>query len=115
MSTTIPAGFTFEGKQIFFVEPRDKDIGFPRWRANLYYGPHLALTAFFASEAAYIAFLFEAAKHTFPTYADYRAMFDKITDGPYVTNWGPARSPGDPGPCPADMDDSEWLARNNID
>ena len=26
-----------------------------------------------------------------------------------------ARIPGDAGPCPADMDDSEWLARNNID
>lgn len=30
-------------------------------------------------------------------------------------SYQPARIPGDAGPCPADMDDSEWLARNNID
>ena len=30
-------------------------------------------------------------------------------------SYQPARIPGDAGPCPADMDDSQWLARNNID
>jgi len=46
--------------------------------------------------------------------ADLLAAIAKA-DGKEVTSYQPARIPGDAGPCPADMDDSEWLARNNID
>lgn len=65
-------GFNWGGKQIFFVEAKGKDVSFNRWRMCFYYAPCLAHTEFFETQEGYDAFLVEAAKHTFPTYAEYR-------------------------------------------
>lgn len=74
MKTTynnIPVGFPYEGETIFFVEGKGKDISFDRWRACLYYAPHLAKTAFFETQSSYADFMAEASKHTFELYEDY--------------------------------------------
>lgn len=65
-------GFNWGGKQIFYVEAKGKDVSFNRWRVCFYYAPCLAHTEFFETQDGYDAFLAEAAKHTFPTYAEYR-------------------------------------------
>jgi hypothetical protein len=77
-------GFNWGGKQIFFVEARGKDVSFNRWRMCFYYAPYLAHTEFFETQEGYDAFLIEAAKHTFPTYAEYRAHADAIGESPWI-------------------------------
>lgn len=71
-----PTGFAYEGKTIYFVEAKGKDISYARWRADLYYKGHMASTAFFQTEATYNNFLAEAAKHTFEEYSDFRKAWD---------------------------------------
>lgn len=66
-------GFRHEGKRIFFIEGKGKDISFERWRVTLYYEPHLAKTFFFPSEKAYETFLRENLPKTFEHYEDFRA------------------------------------------
>ena len=78
------AGFNWGGKQIFFVEPKGKDVSFNRWRMCFYYAPCMAHTEFFETQEGYDAFLVEAAKHTFPTYAEYRAYADARGDSAWI-------------------------------
>jgi hypothetical protein len=77
-------GFNYDGARIFFVEAKGKDISFERWRVCLYYAPCLALTAIFNTKDGYDAFLDESAKHTFPTYAEYRAHADASGESPWI-------------------------------
>ena len=65
---TNPKGFLYDGETIFFIEEKGKDIGFPRWRACLYYEPNFAKTVFFESESAYNDFI---NAHSNDTYEDY--------------------------------------------
>lgn len=68
-------GFEYEGKRIFYIDPQGKDISFDRWRATLYYEPHMAMTAFFPTLAAYDVFLHE---HIHDTYMDYQCYRDAV-------------------------------------
>lgn len=70
-------GFDYDGKRIFFVEPRGKDAGFERWRMCLYYERNSALTAFFSTEFGYKSFLHKAKKYTFAEWSDFRAFSDE--------------------------------------
>jgi hypothetical protein len=78
------AGFNYGGQPIFFTEGKGKDVSFNRWRVCLYFAPCFALTEFFDTQEAYDAFLVEAAKHTFPTYAEYRAHADASGESPWI-------------------------------
>jgi len=82
-------GFNWGGKHIFFVEAKGKDVSFNRWRMCLYYAPCLALTEFFETQEGYDAFLDEAAKHTFPSYAEYRAHADANWESPWIEGASP--------------------------
>ena len=62
-------GFRFEGKRIYFMDGRGKDISFERWRVSLYYEPHKAATHFLTSQAEYDTFL---TTHRPVCYQDYQ-------------------------------------------
>ena len=87
--STRPQGFNYGGNHIFFVEAKGKDVSFNRWRMCLYYAPCLALTEFFETQEGYDAFLDEAAKHTFPSYAEYRAHADANWESPWIEGASP--------------------------
>ena len=50
-------GFLHNGRRIFFMEPRGKDISYERWRVTLYYARNFAETHFLPSHEEYDSFL----------------------------------------------------------
>ena len=67
-------GFEFEGKRIYFMDGRGKDISFERWRVSLYYNHHQAATHFLPSQAEYDAFLTEHQADCYDDYDKFRAQ-----------------------------------------
>lgn len=64
-------GFEFEGERIVLIEPRGKDVSFPRWRVIGYYAPR---TLFFDSQAEYDSFLADVSSKCLSAdqYVDWR-------------------------------------------
>lgn len=60
MNTSKPLSLEREGSKLFiFIDPQGKDCWTNRWRVDLYYAPHLAMTYFLHSEENYTRFLEE--------------------------------------------------------
>ena len=68
-------GFKHENRIIKFIEPKGKDISFPRWRVCLYYAPNFALTHFESTEADYNKFLADHAGECFTDYITFHKYF----------------------------------------
>jgi len=68
----VPIGFIHEGRRVYYMDGRGKDISFPRWRATLYYEGHLAMTHFLSSQADYDSFLSIHAKYCYSSYDEFR-------------------------------------------
>lgn len=72
-----PTGFAhtddFDGviRHVWFIEPKGKDISFPRWRFALYYARNYAMTHFEPSQAAADAFI---ARHADCCFLSYDAL-----------------------------------------
>lgn len=78
--TTEPSGFYHDGETILFIDVKGKDNmesrfpiydGTPRYRADLYYKPGFAKTAFFYGELAYEVFLAANRPKCYPTYESF--------------------------------------------
>ena len=67
-------GFAFEGKQIYFIEGRGKDISFDRWRVTLYYAPNFALTHFLPTQKEYDDFMREHQPLCYEDYNNYKEL-----------------------------------------
>lgn len=74
-----PAGFKYDGRTTLFIDAKGEDImysGFPpfdrptRFRADLYYEPGFAKTAFFDSELGYEVFLAANRPTCYATYEE---------------------------------------------
>ena len=76
MKSTIDTkrGFSFEGKQIYFMEGRGKDISFDRWRVTLYYEPNFALTHFLPSQEEYDSFIEEHQPFCYDDYNIFKEV-----------------------------------------
>jgi len=70
-------GFYHEGRHIFFMEKKGKDVSFPRWRLTCYYEAHLASTVFFDSEEEYDAFIEKHSSKCYEEYTDFRKDSDR--------------------------------------
>lgn len=66
-------GFSHEGKTVKFIDAKGRDISFYRWRVDLYYDAHLAITYFFDSEYRYTHFIKRREQFCFDNYDDFRA------------------------------------------
>ena len=73
-----PTGFLYTGEyakdaiKVLFIEPKGKDVSFPRWRFSLYYDKYLAATHFEYSEEGANNFL---AKNNHKCFSEHD--FDK--------------------------------------
>ena len=74
----MPIGFDFfddrnnSYRKIYFIEPKGKDVSFPRWRICLYYAAGFALTYFAGSEHEYDKFIEKNAAHCFSDYEEFK-------------------------------------------
>ena len=71
------SGFYHDGRHIFFMEKKGKDISFPRWWIICYYEGNQASTVFFDSEEKYNAFIDQNEPKCYTDYTDFRKDSDR--------------------------------------
>jgi hypothetical protein len=65
-------GFKHNGRTIFYMDQKGKDISFERWRVCLYYAPHYAATHFEPTAEAYNKFISGNVLNTYEDYGQFR-------------------------------------------
>ena len=68
----IKPGFLHNGRRIFYMEPRGKDISFERWRITLYYAVNYAETHFLPTQEDYDSFTKKYADNCYENFEDFR-------------------------------------------
>ena len=66
----------FTIQRVFYMECKGRDISFPRWRIDLYYDLHLAMTHFEENETDYLAFIERHKEQCFDDYTAYKNYLD---------------------------------------
>jgi hypothetical protein len=73
-------GFEFEGKRIYFIDARVKDISFNRWRVILFYHPYFGATHFLYSENEYNEFLAQYQPLCYQDGDEFKQAFKNAPD-----------------------------------